>query len=118
MYMKIRSWDMVKILSGKREDKGKEAKVLKVFPATNRVLVEWVNIATKHVKKMGTTPWQIVKIEKAIDASNVVLVCPFTKLPTRIGYVQIEEKGQTKKFRYSKAAVKKEGKEPANYIIK
>ncbi len=116
--MKIRSWDTVKILSGKREDKGKEAKVLKVFTATNRVLVEGINIATKHIKKMGTTQGQIVKIEKPIDASNVALVCPFTKLPTRVWYVQIEEKGQTKKFRYSKAAVKKEGKDPVNYIIK
>jgi large subunit ribosomal protein L24 len=36
------------------------------------------------MKKMGTTPGQIVKIEKAIDVSSVALVCPYTKLPTRV----------------------------------
>jgi large subunit ribosomal protein L24 len=116
--MKIRSWDIVKILSWKREDKGKEAKVLKVLPSTNKIIVEGVNIASRHYKKSWTTPGQIVKIEKAIDASSVALVCPFTKLPTRIWYVLVEEKGQTKKYRYSKAAVKKEGKEAKNFIIK
>lgn len=109
---------MVKILSWKREDKGKEAKVLKVFPTTNKVLVEGVNIATRHIKKMGTTPGQIVKMEKAIDASSVAFICPFTKLPTRLWYVIVEEKGQSKKYRYSKAAVKKEGKDAKNFIIK
>jgi len=51
-----------------------------------------VNIVTRHVKKQGTTAGQIVKFEKAIDASNVMLVCPFTDKPTRVGFVMIEEK--------------------------
>jgi large subunit ribosomal protein L24 len=57
-------------------------------------------------------------MEKAIDASNVMLVCPFTQKPTRLGFVMIEEKGNNKKFRYSKAAVKHEGKKPQDCIIK
>jgi large subunit ribosomal protein L24 len=55
---------------------------------------------------MGTTPGQIVKFEKPIDASNVMLICPFTDKPTRVGFVFIEEKGKKKKFRFSKIAVK------------
>jgi large subunit ribosomal protein L24 len=57
------------------------------------------------MKKSGTTPGQIVKFEKAIDASSVMLICPFTDKPTRIGYVMVEEKGNNKKFRYSKKAL-------------
>jgi len=55
-----------------------------VFNNTGRIIVEGVNIATRHVKKQGTTPGQIIKMEKAIDASNVMLVCPHTSKPTRV----------------------------------
>jgi len=48
-------------------------------------------------------------MEKAINASNVMLVCPFTEKPTRVGYVKVEEKGKIKKFRFSKMAVKVNG---------
>ena len=113
--MKIRSWDKVKVLSWK--DKGVIAEVLKVFKEKNKVLVKDVNVVTRHVKKMWTTPGQIVKFEKAIDASNVMLICPFTDKPTRIGFVKIEEKGKTKKFRFSKMAVKAWAKKDAKSAI-
>ncbi len=116
--MKIRSGDSVVVMSGTRKNKGKVGKVLKVFPKTGRVLVEGVNIATKHIKKQGTNPGQIVKMEKSIDASNVMLECPIIKKPTRIGYVMIEEKGVQKKFRYSKRAVKETNKPAKDCIIK
>lgn len=70
------------------------------------------------MKKMGTTPGQIVKMEKSIDASNVALECPITKKATRVGFVDIEEKGVTKKFRYSKRAVKEGKKSPKDCIVK
>ena len=102
--MKIRNGDKVKVISWK--DKGVIAEVLKVFKDKNKVIVKWVNIVTRHIKKMGTNPGQIVKFEKPIDASNVMLICPFTSKPTRVGYIIIEEKGKKKKFRFSKIAVK------------
>jgi len=114
--MKIRKWDNVIVLSGK--DKGKTWKVLNVLKSENRILVEGINIMTKHMKKQGTTPGQIVKMEKTIDVSNVALECPITKKPTRIGFVTIEEKGKTKKFRYSKKAVKEGKKAPKDCIVK
>lgn len=104
------------IMAGK--DKGTKGKVLKVSLASNKILVEGVNIVTKHIKKQGTTPGQIIKMEKAIDASNAMVLCPITEKPTRIGYVMIEEKGVNKKFRFSKKAVKENKKEAKDCIIK
>lgn len=114
--MKIRTWDTVTVIAGK--DKWTNGKVLKVFLKTNRILVEWVNVVTKHIKKQGTTPGQILKMEKAIDVSNAMLLCPITQKPTRVGYVMIEEKGNNKKFRFSKKAAKDNKKEPKDCIIK
>jgi len=116
--MKIRTWDKVKVMSGKEKDRGQEAEVLKVSPDTNKIIVKWVNVVTRHIKKQWTNPGQIVKFEKAIDASSVMLVCPFTKKPTRVGFVKIEEKWKTKKFRFSKKAVKENSWEAKNFIIK
>ncbi len=116
--MKIRTWDKVIIMSGKEKDRGQQAEVLKVFVDDNKIIVKWINIATRHIKKQWINPWQIIKMEKAINASNVMLVCPFTNKPTRVGYVKIEEKGKTKKFRFSKRAVKENGWESKKFIIK
>lgn len=113
--MKIRTWDTVELISGK--GKGTQWKVLRVFTSTEKILVEWANIATRHVKKMGTTPGQIVKIEKPVHVSTVMLVCPITNKKTRVGYTKVEEKGKTKKFRFSKVAVK-EWKKLTDAIIK
>lgn len=114
--MKIRTGDSVVIMSGK--DKGKTGKVVKVFPVTGKVIVEGVNVVTCHLKKHGTQAGQIVKMEKAIDASNVMLECPITGKPTRVGYVMLEEKGKQKKFRFSKRAAKEGKKASKDCIIK
>ncbi|NCP77324.1 50S ribosomal protein L24 [Candidatus Gracilibacteria bacterium] len=98
--MRIRSGDMVQVMAGK--DKGKKGKVLATHQADNRLVVEGVNIATCHIKKQGTTPGQIVKIEKPIQASNVMILDPETGKPTRIG---IKMEG-TKKVRVAKKSGK------------
>jgi len=113
--MKIRTWDKVVVTSWK--DKWKVWEVLKVIKDKNAVIVKWVNIVTRHIKKQGTTAWQKLQFEKAIDASNVMLICPFTDKPTRIGFVFIEEKGKRKKFRFSKVAVKQWAKKDAKDAI-
>lgn len=116
--MKIRTWDKVKIISGKTADKGQVADVLAVDTKNWKILVKGVNMVTRHIKKMWTNPGQIIKMEKAIDSSNVMLVCPFTEKATRVGYVELEEKWKTKKFRFSKAALKEKWGEASKYIIK
>ena len=70
------------------------------------------------MKKNAGNPGQIIKFEKPISASTVMLVCPFTDTPTRVGFVKTEEKGKTKKFRFSKQALKQKGGEAGKYIIK
>lgn len=116
--MKIRKWDKVQVMSGKEKDRGVQSEVLHVDTSTNKIIVKDVHVVTRHMKKYGTNPGQIIKMEKAIDASCVMLVCPFTDKPTRVGFVTIEEKGKTKKFRFSKKAVKEKGGKPQDFIIK
>lgn len=87
--MHIRSNDTVVVITGK--DKGKEGKVLAASPKTGKVVVEGVAIATKHQKpRQQGVPGGIVKKEAAIDASNVMLVCPKCKKGVRVGYRVLE----------------------------
>ena len=82
--MHIRSKDTVVVITGK--DKGKEGKVLVAYPKTGKVVVEGVAVATKHQKpRQQGMPGGIIKQEAAIDASNVMLVCPKCKKGVRVG---------------------------------
>ena len=82
--MRIRKNDMVRVLSG--NDKGKEGKILKVFPDSNRVIVEKVNMLKRHTRASKDVPQGgIIEKEGPINSSNVMLVCPNTGKPTRIG---------------------------------
>lgn len=86
--MKIHSNDSVIVTSGK--DKGKKSKVLRVDTKNNALVVEGVNIVTRHMKRQGSTPGQKVTFEKPIDASNVMLLDPKSGEPTRVAY-QIQD---------------------------
>jgi large subunit ribosomal protein L24 len=82
--MRIRKNDTVRVLSG--NDRGKEGKILKVFPSTNRVIVEKVNMIKRATKASKDMPQGgIIEKEAPIEASNVMLVCPNTGKQTRIG---------------------------------
>jgi large subunit ribosomal protein L24 len=116
--MKIRKWDTVQVVSGKQNDRWTRGEVLKVLKDKNKVLIKWINIVTKHIKKSWTQPGQIVKVEKPIDASNVMLVCPFTDKPTRVWFVLVKEKDTSKKFRFSKIALKEKSWNAESFIIK
>jgi len=96
--MKIRKNDTVLVITGK--DKGKSGKVLRTIPAENRIVVEGVNIQTKHQKAKQDVPAQIVKVEGPIDASNVLYYDKKAGKGTRIGY-KVEN---GKKVRVSKAS--------------
>ncbi|WP_300409494.1 50S ribosomal protein L24 [Lagierella sp.] len=96
--MKIKKDDTVIVIAG--ADKGKKGKVLKTFPKTNKVIVEGVNVVTKHEKPRGPqNPGGIVKSEGAIDASNVMYYDSKAGKGVRIGY-KVES---GKKTRFSKA---------------
>ena len=82
--MKIKSGDTVIVIAGK--DKGKTGKVIKTLVKENRVIVEGVNIQTKHKKaKSPKDEAGLIKIEGSIDVSNVMIVCKKCG-KTRIGY--------------------------------
>ena len=98
---KIKKGDLVQVITGKKQDKGgdrgKQGKVLDVLVESNRVIVEGVNYVTKHNRvgqsQRGTKTGGIETFEAPIHISNVALVDPSTKKPTRVGH-RVEE--QTK----------------------
>lgn len=97
--MHVKKDDLVQVITGKKENKGKQGKVLSVDTKNNRVVVEGVNIVTKHIRPSNVNPeGGIVKKEGPIHASNVMLVDPKTNKPTRVG-VEIKD---GKKVRVSK----------------
>ena len=78
----IKKDDLVVVLSGK--DKGKQGKVLTVLPSESKVIVEGVNVVTKHKKPTSQTDQGgIVKKEAPIYACKVQRVCPKCNKPTR-----------------------------------
>ena len=82
--MRIKKNDQVRVMSG--NDRGKEGEVLKVFPRTNRIIVEKVNMIKRHQRAAQNNPQGgIIEKEGPIDASNVMLICPNTGQTTRIG---------------------------------
>lgn len=99
--MKIKKNDTVKVISG--ANLGKEGKVLKVFPKTNRVIVEGVNVIKKHAKPTQSHPdGGILEYEAPINASNVMIVEKKSGA-TRVGYKFVTDKsGKEEKVRYSK----------------
>lgn len=101
--MKIKKGDTVKVISG--ANLGKEGKVLKVYPKTNKVIVEGVNVIKKHAKPTQSHPdGGILEYEAPIHASNVMFVDK--KGATRVGYKFVTETVKkeevSKKVRYSK----------------
>lgn len=88
--MHIKKNDLVQVIAGKDKKENKQGIVLKVLPKSNRVVVEGVNIVTKHQKSSGDNPGGIIEFEAPINASNVQLICPTTKKPTRIKYGTVE----------------------------
>ena len=87
----VKTGDTVVVISG--TSKGKKGKVVAVSPKEGKVIVEGVNMVSKHVKpKRQGEAGGIIKAEGALYASKVQIVCPRCKKPTRIGH-KINEDG-------------------------
>ena len=115
---KIKKGDLVQVITGKKQDKGgdrgKQGKVLEVLTAQNRVIVEGVNYVTKHNRvgqsQRGTKTGGIETLEAPIHISNVALVDPSSKKPTKVGH-RVEEQTKdgvkrTVRVRYAKKSGK------------
>ena len=111
--MKVKKGDVVQMLAGK--DRGKQGRVIDARPSEQKVVVENLNVATRHQKprpirdanRMGGTqvaPGGRIEKPTAVPVGNVMLVCPTCKLPTRVGYKTKEFKGETIKVRVCKRA--------------
>ncbi|MBE7082353.1 MAG: 50S ribosomal protein L24 [Clostridiales bacterium] len=89
--MFVKKGDKVLVIAGK--EKGKTADVLEVSPKNDRVLVDGVNVVTKHQKpKSQQDKGGIVKKPAPIDVSNVMVVCPVCNKATRVAHREIEGK--------------------------
>ena len=83
--MNIKKGDTVRVLSGK--DKGKEGQVVRSIPSKQRVVVEKVNMVKKAMRPTQQNPQGgIITIEAPIHVSNVMLICPECKQPTRVNH--------------------------------
>ncbi len=82
--LKIKKGDIVKVVAG--ESKGKQGRVLQVFPEANRASVEGVNVISKHTKPNAkNTKGGIEKKEAPVHISNLMLIDPKSGKPTRVG---------------------------------
>ena len=109
--MRIKKGDLVQVLSGK--DRGKQGRVLQARPSERRVIVENLNLAKRHTKprpirdstRMGGAniiPGGIIEKPMPLDVSNVMIVCPTCKQPTRVGVRVKDVKGETVRVRVCK----------------
>jgi large subunit ribosomal protein L24 len=115
----IKKGDIVQVITGAKQerggDRGKQGEVLAVDRERNRVLVKGINMVTKHTKvsqtDRGTKTGGIETFEAPIHISNVALIDPSTKKPTRIGarLETVTKNGVTKTVRVRVA--KKSGKD-------
>ncbi|MCC3290280.1 MULTISPECIES: 50S ribosomal protein L24 [Arthrobacter] len=115
---KIKKGDLVQVITGAKAerggDRGKQGKVLKVFPESNRILVEGINRVTKHTKvgqsSRGSKTGGIEVVEAPIHVSNVAIVDPETKKPTRVGFrtetVEKDGRERTVRIRVAKGSGK------------
>ena len=115
----IRKGDLVQVISGPSQarggDRGKQGKVIEVLKDQDRVVVEGINYVTKHVKvgqtQRGTKTGGIETHEAPLHISNVQLIDPKSKKPTRVGFREetIEKDGvkKTVRVRYAKKSGEK-----------
>ena len=99
--MKIHKGDQVKVVTGK--ESGKTGKVLRVDTESHRVVIERLNVVKKHTKPNPKTNPQggVIEREAALDASNVMVVCPSCGQPTRVGYRLTADGGKVRTCRRS-----------------
>ena len=95
--LKIKKNDTVLVLTG--NSKGTKGKVIKVFPLEERVIVEGVNMVSKHTKPNAANPQGgIIKQESSIHISNLKLIDPSSGKATRVGRLRDDKTGKLVRF--------------------
>jgi len=90
MGLKIKKDDKVKVMVGK--DRGKEGKVLKVFPKLGKLMVENINMVKKHMRPSREHQGGIIDKMMPLNWSKVMLVCPRCNKETRVGFTVLKDK--------------------------
>jgi large subunit ribosomal protein L24 len=96
MKVKIKKGDTVELISGRLEDKGRRGEVINVLIDERRVVVQGINLRTKHQRQTQTSQGRTInpgriKLEAPVSVSNVMLVCPKCQKASRVGIVRDEE---------------------------
>jgi large subunit ribosomal protein L24 len=109
MIVKIRKGDTVEVISGNFEDKGKRGEVISVHVDERRVVVQGINIRTKHQKQTQTSRGRTInpgriKLEGPLHISNVMLVCPKCSEATRVSVTR-DEKGAHRVCKHCQALI-------------
>ncbi|MBP9802420.1 50S ribosomal protein L24 [Patescibacteria group bacterium] len=101
---KIKVGDKVTVIAGK--DKGKTGKVTQILPELDKVVIDGVNVMYKHVKgRKSGEKGQRIEFNGPIHSSNVMLICPQTSKPTRIGIKLGENKQRSRISKKSKEII-------------
>ncbi len=104
MSLQIKKGDKVEVLCGK--DKGKVGKVLKVFPARERLIVEGVNLFKKHLRRRSESEAGGIKeIPLSLHISNVALFCPRCNRGVRFGVNVLEDKTKLRYCKHCKQSI-------------
>ncbi|MBV8494124.1 MAG: 50S ribosomal protein L24 [Alphaproteobacteria bacterium] len=103
--LKIKRDDNVVVISGR--DKGKQGKVLRVFPQEQRAVVQGVHIARRHQAPRMGDPGGIVEKELTIHISNLAHIDPQTNKPTRVGYKLLDNGRKVRMARRSGEVIDK-----------
>ena len=100
---KIKRNDVVVVISG--NDRGARGKVLKVFPKTDRIIVEGVNMAKRHTRPTQQLPQGgIVEKDAPIHISNVRLYSPKGNVATRVGFKTLKDNSKVRVCKHPDAA--------------
>lgn len=102
--MKFKTGDQVVVIAGK--DKGKTGKIMRVVHDINKVVIEGVNIRTRHVKKTASKAGERIQYEAPLQASNVMIIDPESKKRSRIGYKKLDNGKKQRFYKKSKNEIK------------
>ena len=98
--MKVHKGDLVQAVNGKHASAHKRGRVREVFLEKNRIIVEGMNLRTKHTRgQRGVRQAGIIEIEGTMDASNVMVVCPKCDKAVRVGHTFLPDGSKVRQCR-------------------
>lgn len=103
--MKLKLNDQVVVIAGK--EKGKKGKITKILVKQERIVVEKLNMRTKHIKKSQNKPGERIKFEAPMHLSNVMILCPNCGKAARVGYKKLASGKKQRVCKKCKEAIDK-----------